>query len=39
MAQEMNFDAVVAAPPYYGAFGEEACINTLKPLQKEVGYP
>jgi len=39
MAQEMNFDAVVAAPPYYGAFGEEALYQHFKAIAEGSRLP
>jgi len=39
MAQEMNFDAVVAAPPYYGAFGEEALYQHFRAIAEGSRLP
>jgi len=39
IAQDMNFDAVVAAPPYYGAFNEEAMYNHFKAISEASRLP
>jgi len=35
----MNFDAVVAAPPYYGAFGEEALYQHFRAIAEGSRLP
>ncbi|NPV89008.1 dihydrodipicolinate synthase family protein [Coprothermobacteraceae bacterium] len=39
IAQELNFDGLVVAPPYYGTFSEEALYKHFKSLAKAVKTP